>query len=345
MTDVPARSSGVRRGGDRPNSPCGRAATTRRARRSPRGCAGARSGTPTERSCSGPAAGMRWRCGWRPTGPSGRQPAGRPRRSPRRDGGPPRSWPRWTGLPPRPRRRPGYPWVTGQLLLARAEGSRLEGRSDPERWQAAAAAWERLEHPFEAAYARFREAEALLAGGGSRPQAEQAIRRAHGMAVTLGAEPLRREVELLAQRGRLRLQEEIDTMAAPEVPSSPAASLGLTRREVEVLALVAEGRTNRQIGQALFITPRPPASTSQEFWPSWGSPVAVRRPRSRTGSASTSDDPAALVQFLRVQSGESGLSRTARQGCVLEPLCAGDARKRPRSKATTDERFPRSTAV
>jgi len=248
-------------------------------------------------------------------------------------------------LPPRPRRRPGYPWVTGQLLLARAEGSRLEGRSDPERWQAAAAAWERLEHPFEAAYARFREAEALLAGGGSRPQAEQAIRRAHGMAVTLGAEPLRREVELLAQRGRLRLQEEIDTMAAPEVPSSPAASLGLTRREVEVLALVAEGRTNRQIGQALFITPRPPASTSQEFWPSWGSPVAVRRPRSRTGSASTSDDPAALVQFLRVQSGESGLSRTARQGCVLEPLCAGDARKRPRSKATTDERFPRSTAV
>jgi DNA-binding CsgD family transcriptional regulator/tetratricopeptide (TPR) repeat protein len=149
-----------------------------------------------------------------------------------------------------------YPWVTGQLLLARAEQSRLEGWSDPERWQAAAAAWERLEHPFEAAYARFREAEALLARGGSRPHAEQAIRRAHGTVVTLGAEPLRREIELLAQRGRLRLQVEIDKMAAPEVPSSPAASLGLTRREVEVLALVAEGRTNRQIGQALFITPK-----------------------------------------------------------------------------------------
>jgi DNA-binding CsgD family transcriptional regulator/tetratricopeptide (TPR) repeat protein len=149
-----------------------------------------------------------------------------------------------------------YPWVTGQLLLARAEQSRLEGRSDPERWQAAAATWERLEYPFEAAYARFREAEALLAGGGSRPQAEQVLRRAHGTAVTLGAEPLRREVELLAQRGRLRLQEEIETTAAPEVPPSPAASLGLTRREAEVLALVAQGRTNRQIGQALFITPK-----------------------------------------------------------------------------------------
>jgi DNA-binding CsgD family transcriptional regulator/tetratricopeptide (TPR) repeat protein len=149
-----------------------------------------------------------------------------------------------------------YPWVAGQLLLARAEQSRLEGRSDPERWQTAATAWERLEHPFEAAYARFRQAEALLARGGSRQKAEEAIRRAHRTAVALGAEPLRREIELLAQRGRLRLQEQVETIAEPEAPESPAASLGLTRRETEVLALVAEGRTNRQIGQALFITPK-----------------------------------------------------------------------------------------
>jgi DNA-binding CsgD family transcriptional regulator/tetratricopeptide (TPR) repeat protein len=149
-----------------------------------------------------------------------------------------------------------YPWVTGQLLLARAEQSRLEGRSDPERWQTAATAWERLEHPFEAAYARFRQAEALLARGGSRQKAEQAIRRAHRTAVALGAEPLRREIELLAQRGRLSLQEQVETIAEPEAPESPAASLGLTRRETEVLALVAAGRTNRQIGQELFITPK-----------------------------------------------------------------------------------------
>jgi DNA-binding CsgD family transcriptional regulator len=149
-----------------------------------------------------------------------------------------------------------YPWVTGHLLLARAEQSRLEGRSDPERWQAAAKAWERLEYPFEAAYARFRQAEALLAEGGPRPQAEQVLRRAHRTTVALGAEPLRREVELLAQRGRLRLGEPVDRTASPEELPSPAASLGLTQREVEVLALVAEGRTNRQIGQALYITPK-----------------------------------------------------------------------------------------
>ena len=74
--------------------------------------------------------------------------------------------------------------------------------------------------------------------------------------MTLGAEPLQREVELLAQRGRLRLEEPVAITTSPEVPASPAASVGLTRREAEVLALVAEGRTNRQIGQALFITPK-----------------------------------------------------------------------------------------
>jgi DNA-binding CsgD family transcriptional regulator/tetratricopeptide (TPR) repeat protein len=141
------------------------------------------------------------------------------------------------------------------LLLARAEQSRLEGRSDPQRWRAAEGAWERLAYPFEAAYARFRQAEALLASGPHHKQAESVLRPAHQTAVALGATPLRREIELLAQRGRLRLHEPVDIAAEPEA-SSPPASLGLTRREVEVLALVAEGRTNRQIGQALFITPK-----------------------------------------------------------------------------------------
>jgi DNA-binding NarL/FixJ family response regulator len=141
------------------------------------------------------------------------------------------------------------------LLLDRAEQSRLDGRSDPERWRAAAVAWERLAYPFEAAYARFRHAEALLASGPHHKQAETVLRPAHQTAVALGAAPLQRQIELLARRGRLRLEDHADTAQAPAAPS-PTASLGLTRREAEVLSLVAEGRTNRQIGQALFITPR-----------------------------------------------------------------------------------------
>jgi DNA-binding CsgD family transcriptional regulator/tetratricopeptide (TPR) repeat protein len=149
-----------------------------------------------------------------------------------------------------------HPGVLCSLLLAQAEVGRLKGASDPTRWQTAATAWERLGRPFEAAYARFRQAEALLAGREPRQQAQTVLRTAHQAAVTLGAAPLRREVELLAQRGRLHLGEPRDTTAPPTAPPSMVASLGLTRREVEVLALVAQGRTNRQIGQALFITPR-----------------------------------------------------------------------------------------
>jgi DNA-binding CsgD family transcriptional regulator/tetratricopeptide (TPR) repeat protein len=148
-----------------------------------------------------------------------------------------------------------HPGVRCDLLLAQAERSRVEGASDPERWQVAATAWERLERPFEAAYARFRQAEALLVGGAARQQAEAALRPAHRTAVALGAVSLRGEIELLAQRGRLRLQQPVDEATMPTAPS-PVAALGLTQREAEVLALVAEGRTNRQIGQALFISPK-----------------------------------------------------------------------------------------
>ena len=69
----------------------------------------------------------------------------------------------------------------------------------------------------------------------------------------LGAAPLRREIESLAKRSRLRLDDHLDTATISKAPS-PAASLGLTRREAEVLALVAKGRTNKQIGRELFIT-------------------------------------------------------------------------------------------
>jgi hypothetical protein len=55
-----------------------------------------------------------------------------------------------------------------------------------------------------------------------------------------------------------------------------------------VLALVAEGRTNRQVGQKLLITPKTAGVHVSRILASWGSPVAGKRPRWRTGSDSTS---------------------------------------------------------
>jgi len=94
----------------------------------------------------------------------------------------------------------------------------------------------------------------LLAVRAPRAQIRPVLRAAHQTTLQLGAEPLRREIELLAGRGRLRLEEQARAAVAPDVPGSSAASFGLTRREAEVLVLVAAGRTNRQIGGELFIT-------------------------------------------------------------------------------------------
>jgi len=148
------------------------------------------------------------------------------------------------------------PATPAVVALWNGERSRVHGRSDPAQWEVAGAAWLALRRPYPAAYAQWRQAEALLATRAPRAQVERTLRAAHAVAVRLGAAPLRRELELLAQRGRIQLEPTADpAVPEPERPSV-AASFGLTRREMEVLALVAEGRTNRQIGQALFITPK-----------------------------------------------------------------------------------------
>ena len=122
---------------------------------------------------------------------------------------------------------------------------------DPERWREAAAAWDALPSPQRAAYARWREAEALLAAGAGRADAAVPLRAAAATASAIGAWGLAREVELLAARARIELEQ-----AEPAAAEAEPAPLGLTPRELEVLAHLAAGRTNRQIADALYISPR-----------------------------------------------------------------------------------------
>jgi DNA-binding CsgD family transcriptional regulator len=122
-----------------------------------------------------------------------------------------------------------------------------EHRDDASAWSTVAEMWEvgsRLPH---VAYARFREAEAHLLRDHDTDAAATAARVAHDLAHNMGFVWLRDNVAALARRGRLDLGIEIAR------PSTPAA-LSLTPRELEVLLLVAEGATNRQIAEQLYIS-------------------------------------------------------------------------------------------
>jgi DNA-binding CsgD family transcriptional regulator len=140
------------------------------------------------------------------------------------------------------------------LAMAEAHAARAEGLAEPTLWAEAAGAWDKLEWPYEAALARWREAEAHLMAG-DRAAAGAAATSALATARGLGARWLEGEVEGLCTRARLQL----DGFDAPEPhdedTSAPAEEepFGLTPRERQVLQLVAEGRTNREIGDTLFM--------------------------------------------------------------------------------------------
>jgi DNA-binding NarL/FixJ family response regulator len=88
--------------------------------------------------------------------------------------------------------------------------------------------------------ARIRHAEALLPD--DRESAAALLERAWSDAADAGLGLLQVDAERAGRRANIRL-----------VPD-PAAPFHLTPRELDVLRLVAQGRTNPQIGEALFIS-------------------------------------------------------------------------------------------
>jgi DNA-binding CsgD family transcriptional regulator len=116
-------------------------------------------------------------------------------------------------------------------------------------WAPVAAAWDEIGQPFQAAYARLRAAEAAVADG-QREAARELLEAAATAARRLSAQPLLAEIHWLARHASLRLAGEAD--ATEE--GSDLRRLGLTDREVEVLRYLADGRSNKQIAERLFIS-------------------------------------------------------------------------------------------
>jgi DNA-binding CsgD family transcriptional regulator len=106
-------------------------------------------------------------------------------------------------------------------------------------WRRAEAGFEAFAAPYELATVRATLAEILVAAG-DPAGAQPLVEAARDVAERLGAEPLLRRLGQEAPR--------------PSGGAPGQVGVALTPRESEILALVAEGRTNGEIGRQLFIS-------------------------------------------------------------------------------------------
>ena len=129
--------------------------------------------------------------------------------------------------------------------LFAADRARCHGDTDTaDLWRTAVTTCAEAGMVWHEALASYQLGRSLLAERGSRTDAASALRHTRDLAAGLGAAPILRDVEEVARQAHVQL----DGTASPGSPTS------LTPREHEILALVAEGRTNSQVGTELFIS-------------------------------------------------------------------------------------------
>lgn len=146
--------------------------------------------------------------------------------------------------------RPRTELHQGWALLLAAELARADGVDSPGQWAEVVRVLRRTELGCPLGQALYRQAEALLLEG-RREAAVEPLREVEALASA--GRYLRQDVGLLTARAGLSLATR--PAAAPQ-PAEPADQFALTPRERDVLHRLALGRTNRQIAEELYISPK-----------------------------------------------------------------------------------------
>jgi DNA-binding CsgD family transcriptional regulator len=146
----------------------------------------------------------------------------------------------------------GHEYALGALAHAIGETALLEGDGDTAAEQLCRAVdiYRGLDVPFERAQVELRAGVALAACDEREPALER-LGDAYRTARKLGARPLASE----AAREFAALGESVSGRLGSRADADSGAA-GLSRRELEVVRLIAVGRTNREVAAELFLSPR-----------------------------------------------------------------------------------------
>ena len=142
------------------------------------------------------------------------------------------------------------PRVLASRAACVAELSRITS-SAPAAWHEAERLSQATDDTYQVAYTRWRRAEALIHDNGDPRLVQDLARQAFRTADELSARPLRQAIETLTRAARIDL--------IPHDRPGPKTDSGLDRfdltpRELEVLALLGKGMTNREIAATLIIS-------------------------------------------------------------------------------------------